>query len=239
VRVVCLSDTHMQGRGVIVPDGDVLVHAGDHSWLGTEEEMLDALGWIAEQPHNHKIVIAGNHDWGLDPERPPSFRGKSLTGKKATLLEFMASSGITYIEDSGTVIEGKKFYGTPWQPYFHGWAFNFDRHPNKAMSQQWWTWGQIPDDTNVLITHTPPQGILDQTRDPGNDNRAGDWFLRKRISELKELELHVFGHIHEAYGRVDYQSVGPDAIPTYLTFVNAATCTRDYEPLNPPIVVEL
>ncbi len=230
MRIVCISDTHGYGRRIDVPPGDVLVHAGDHTFTGQEREIHAALTWLAEQPHDHKLLIAGNHDWFFDPAAPAEFRGLSLRrthSLESMLAEFPA---LTYLCDSSTTIGGVSFYGSPWQPYFQGWAFNF---PNSGESRSpARTWAKIPPDVDVLITHGPPYGTLDAVL-PGGD-RKGDYALLRRVQELKRLRLHVFGHIHEGYGTVEREIDGRS-----IAFVNASINTRDYRPVNKPITADV
>lgn len=155
--------------------------------------------------------------------------------------------GVTILIDQEHVIDGIKFYGSPWQPWYYDWAFNF-RHPTKpmhgvdvipeeaeeALRQAKDTWAKIPDDTRVLITHGPPFGILDAAED---QDKCGCPLLAKRITELLNLRLHVFGHIHEAYGSVEYKA--DDGSGDILTFVNAAICDLSYNPTHKPIVVDI
>lgn len=206
MRLVCISDTHSMHRQITVPDGDILIHAGDCLGVGTLEELEDLDNWFSEQPHSHKILIAGNHDWCLQDEPADA--------------EALIRNAI-YLRDSGTEIEGVKFWGSPWTPIFFDWAFNLAR--GEPIAERW---AQIPADTDVLITHGPPAGILDQVADSlavGCDDLA-------RELERLQLKMHVFGHIHESHG----QQTLNDCL-----FVNASTCTGSYKPLNPPIVVDI
>jgi Icc-related predicted phosphoesterase len=121
-----------------------------------------------------------------------------------------------------------KFWGSPWQPNFQNWAFNFPE-AGEAMPRE--IWARIPNDTDVLVTHGPPRAILDEVA-PGRS--VGDHVLYERIRELRDLRLHIFGHIHEAYGREERVLASGAGI----TFVNASSCTKDYRPINPPVVVD-
>jgi 3',5'-cyclic AMP phosphodiesterase CpdA len=232
IRIVCISDTHTMGRSVTVPDGDLLLHAGDLTFKGTEHEIRYELDWLASLPHKHKVFVAGNHDWYFDHNAPYQFRGW-LLGRDTPIKDLLAEyPTLTYLQDSSTVVEGFKIYGAPWQPYFYGWAFNYPQQiPNFAEM----IWKAIPRDTDILLTHTPPNGILDATYP--DDSRAGCMELMKLEMQIPTLKLHVFGHLHESYGRQDWQDCA-DAT-NVLTFVNASINTRQYEPLNPPIVVDL
>ena len=132
--------------------------------------------------------------------------------------------GVTYLRDSAVTIEGIKLWGSPWQPWFFDWAFNLQRGPEIARK-----WDLIPDDTQVLVTHGPPQGVLDETsRKPPQS--VGCEALSERIAALPLLKLHVFGHIHEAYGT---------RVRDGCTFVNASICDVRYSPVNSPVTLDL
>jgi Icc-related predicted phosphoesterase len=176
MRIVAVADTHLFHGELSVPDGDVFVHAGDLCRGGELAELREAAAWIARLPHRHKLVVAGNHDWSF--VRDPAAARALLTG-------------VTYLEDSGATIEGVRFWGSPWQPTFHDWAFNLPRGEPLAA-----VWRRIPPTTDVLITHGPPAGIGDRSPVGG---RAGCADLRVRVAELAP-RLHLFGHIHQDGG---------------------------------------
>lgn len=203
MRIVCLSDTHTLHDQVEVPDGDVLIHAGDLCNRGTQGEVKKFVKWLGTLPHKHKVFIAGNHDW-------PFYKHRRYA-------EMWVKHG-EYLNDRQIVIEGLKIWGSPWQPEFCNWAFNLPRGPRLAS-----VWQRIPDDTDILITHTPPAGILDR------DDRLGCEDLARRIEQLS-LKLHVFGHVHVAHGK---ERIGD------TWYVNACICDQDYEPTQPPIVIDL
>lgn len=206
-RIVCLSDTHNYHEEIIVPDGDVLIHAGDATMRGTIREIAAFNRWFAALPHRYKIFVAGNHDWLFETDN--------------ALARRLLDEPIVYLQDSATVIDSLKIYGAPWQPRFYDWAFNLDR--GRDMAEKW---RLIPADTDVLITHGPPFGILDET--PAGD-RAGCEELRKKVKEISPL-AHIFGHIHHFYGTTEKFGV---------KFVNASVCDESYAPVNAPIVFDL
>ncbi|HET6574366.1 MAG TPA: metallophosphatase domain-containing protein [Fimbriiglobus sp.] len=178
LTLVCVSDTHGRHREAVVPDGDVLIHAGDITGYGELEVVEDFDRWLAELPHRHKVVIAGNHDWCFQTQ-PDRARARLRHA--------------VYLQDEAVTIAGLKFYGSPWQPWFLDWAFNLPRGPELAAK-----WALIPDDTDVLVTHGPPLGVLDATR---RGHRPGCADLAARVRVVRP-GLHVFGHIHEAAGVV-------------------------------------
>ncbi len=210
MRLVCISDTHsMHWNMPAIPDGDVLIHAGDSLGQGTLENIDDLNDWLGTLPHRHKIVIAGNHDWAF--QETPQLSRHALTNA-------------IYLEDRGVEINGVQFWGTPWTPTFMDWAFMLER--GEPLYQKWQL---IPDNTDVLITHGPPRGIGDEASVGFKSQNVGCNDLLKRILELK-LKAHVFGHIHEGYG--EYVR-GPTRL------INASICTVRYRPTNPPIVLDI
>ncbi|RXS98252.1 metallophosphoesterase [Silvibacterium dinghuense] len=179
MRIVCISDTHGQHRQLTVPEGDILIHAGDFMRSGQRlNEIVDFNDWLGSLPHPHKVVIAGNHDL-LFESYPEMARGRL--------------NNTTYLENSGAEIFGLKFWGSPVQPTFHNWAFNVDRG---AAIRRYWK--KIPSDTDVLITHGPPFGTLDKIDILGP--HLGCEELAKTISQIRP-RLHVFGHIHGGHGQ--------------------------------------
>lgn len=213
-RIVCISDTHNCNERIEVPDGEILIHAGDATTVGTQEQIRRFSDWFASLPHPHKVFVAGNHDWLFEKDND---RARSLL-----------DPAIVYLQDSAIEIDGLKIYGSPWQPRFFDWAFNLNR--GQEMAEKW---AMIPDDIDILITHGPPYGILDLVPRSGWDENTGCEELRKwveKITKVGRLKLHVFGHIHCGYGVHDDFGV---------KFVNASTCDEQYDPTQPPIVIDL
>lgn len=206
MRIVCISDTHGLHHHVDVPAGDLLVHAGDFTTHGTWQDLDDFNAWLGALPHRHKIVVAGNHDFCC--ERDPAEARARL-------------SACTYLFDSACEIDGLNVYGSPWQPWFHDWAFNLPRGSRLEVK-----WRLIPESTDILITHGPPACILDVVAAGTN---AGCEALRDRVEGLQP-RCHIFGHIHEGYGALAANTV---------RYINASICNVDYIPANPPITIDL
>ncbi len=195
MRMVVISDTHNRHRLLTIPDGDLLVHCGDITMRGKLKSLRQFNEWLGTLPHRHKIVIAGNHDRCFEdlPERA-----------RATITE------AHYLQDEALEIGGIKFYGSPWQPEFHSWAFNLPR--GEALAQKW---AMIPEETDVLITHGPPQGVLDRV---SSGEHAGCEALRAAIERVRPA-YHLFGHIHEASGVAERNGT---------VFVNASVVNAQY-----------
>jgi Icc-related predicted phosphoesterase len=210
MRLICISDTHSLHRRISeIPDGDVLIHAGDCLGSGTLDDVEDLNDWLGALPHRYKIVIAGNHDTAF--QETPELAREALTNA-------------IYLEDSGVEIEGKRFWGSPWTPTFMDWWFMLDR--GQPLHEKW---RQIPADTDVLITHGPPKSIGDEANMGFRCQNVGCIDLLHRIDQLK-LEAHIFGHIHEGYG---------EYVRGETRLINASTCTARYAPTNPPIVLDI
>lgn len=204
VRVVAISDTHIRLRELAprLPDGDILVHGGDLTGIGSPHQIRLELEALAALPYQDKVFIAGNHD--LLFEKNPTY-AKSILGEFKTL---------TYLEDSAAVVQGVKFYGSPWTPMFCYWAFMIDRMTPELERK----WDAIPEDLDVLITHGPPYGILDVSS--YTKESVGCELLLQAVEE-KKPKFHVFGHIHGSNG----VQVGE-----HTTFINAAICDESYDP---------
>ena len=183
MKCVAISDTHGMYRDIIVPDGDILIHAGDITRHGHLHELEDFNNWLGGQPHQHKIVIAGNHDWCF--EATPNESRSTITNA-------------IYLQDESVTISGFKFYGSPWQPFFFDWAFNLQRGEEIADK-----WALIPNDVDVLVTHGPAYGILDKTIMGEN---VGCEELKKVIENISP-KFHICGHIHEGYGTNKFNNV--------------------------------
>lgn len=190
MKITFLSDTHSKHDQLTddLTDGDVIIHSGDVTLSGYEYEVKKFLEWYSDLRYETKIFIAGNHDRFLE----------QYPGKKKELLEQFPD--VIYLENSSTIIkenpwdtEGYKVYGSPYQPRYHNWSFNIDRDSDEIEAN----WNLIPDDTDILVTHGPPKGILDYVqRDFYN---AGCERLLPRVYDIQP-KIHSFGHIHGNFG---------------------------------------
>jgi Icc-related predicted phosphoesterase len=156
------------------------------------------LQWFSQQHYTYKIFISGNHDFFLE---------ECTATKRKKLLP----AGIIYLQNSGVVIEGLKIWGSPVTPYFLGMAFN--ERTGTAIKK---VWSKIPADTNILITHGPPKGIL--------DGGIGCDELLNQVNKIKPM-VHCFGHAH-GYNGIEKTET--------TTFVNTAMVNT----LNPLLIDE-
>ena len=170
----------------------------------------EELAWFNSLPHRHKIIIAGNHDWAFQ---------HFLSEGHENLAEDICQPAY-YLRDNGVEIEGLKFWGSPWQPWFCDWAFNLRRGPEIRAK-----WDLIPEGVDVLVTHGPPMGILDRV---GNSH-VGCADLAVAVARLAP-KIHVFGHIHSGYGQESNRRT---------RFYNASVVNEAYRLANEPWSVEL
>lgn len=231
MRIVVLSDTHsMHSRIQEVPEGDVLVHAGDFLTLNTRKRLDDFRDWFlgTGRKFKHQILIPGNHDLMFEPYDAPHPSSRYL-GTRRTAEYWAPYPHLNFLLDSAIEIDGLKFWGSPWTPaYGDGWAFNLGRGPEIGER-----WAKIPSDTDVLITHGPPHGILDECPSDGSvsgmENAGCEELLREVCNRVRP-KVHLFGHIHEGSGEIEQHGI---------KFVNASICDGDYRPVNPVRVVEI
>ncbi len=203
MRLVVISDTHgLHNRIESLPDGDVLVHAGDFMNSGYDTEDIFSFNrWLGEQSFKHCVVCAGNHDryFQNSPEQARALLTNAI-----------------YLENTGITIGSFSFWGSPYTPEFLNWAFMYPRGP---VAKQYWD--QIPYNLDVLVTHGPPFGILDQTA-PGSAHLGCEELLK--AVEEKKPKVHLFGHIHGGAGTLENG---------VTRFVNAAYLNERYKPLEP------
>jgi Icc-related predicted phosphoesterase len=212
-RITFISDTHTKHRMLDLPGGDILIHSGDLMNSGYNlNDVHDFLMWFEKQDYKELIFIAGNHDRMF--ENHPIRMDEILEGFPS----------ITYLEDDWVDVDGIKIYGSPWQPEFYNWAFNLPRGGEDIEEK----WSMIPPDTDILITHGPPQGHLDISGAPYNEPNLGCEMLRIYVDNIIP-KIHVFGHIHGSGG---YKK------DNGIHFVNAAVLNERYEQVTNGITVD-
>jgi len=223
MRITLISDTHTM-HGLIkptidMPGGYLLLHAGDIMNSGyNKNDIKDFCHWYNSLEHyDQKIFIAGNHDRTFE-DFPDDAREIYSSYKNITYLQDERLD-LWDEEDQQTVI-----YGTPWQPWFYDWAFNLPKGGPGLMSK----WEAIPADTDILITHGPPQEILDVSGPPYNEPLLGCALLRERVDAVKP-KIHVFGHIHGGYG---YKFLNG------THFFNASILNEEYMYTNKPVTFD-
>lgn len=217
MKLVCISDFHSQQLDDL-PEGQVLIIAGDSTMNGTVNEMCWLRSWLMKQAEKFPYIIwvAGNHDRLF----------KTNYNLAKSLIE---ESGAIYLEDSEVKIGGLRFYGSPWTSGLEGykshWAFA------KLRTELLDIWKKIPEGLDVLITHMPPWGILDEVIDKyDNITRFGCYDLRHIIKKRKP-KIHIFGHIHWSGGK---------SVKYYDTeCFNVALMSEEYEVVNKPTVIEV
>jgi hypothetical protein len=206
MRILLLSDTHGAHQQVKYPPADVLIHAGDMTRGGTLAELAAFNDFLATLPYLHKILIAGNRDFCF--QRQPAESRRILTQA-------------VYLEDQEITLDGLRIYGSPWQPPFLDMAFNLPR--GEPLRKKWEC---IPMGIDLLITHTPPLGIGDQTK---RGSHVGCEELLPAVHRIRP-RVHCFGHIHEGYG---------DWVADGIRFINASVMDASMRVVNKPVLLDL
>lgn len=221
MKIACISDTHGRHKKLDIPECDVLVHAGDLTPRGELEFFNSTCKWFQKQPCDHVVFIGGNHDFLLQ-ENAEEVKDLVIDRLPENIHYLEAGS---HLHPDSVTIDGVKFWGSPWTPWFYSWAFNF---PQRDMGQFANAhWDMISEDVDVVISHGPCYRILDQTE---RGEAVGCMSLKDQLQRVVKPKLHVFGHIHEAYGQ---QRVGD------TLHVNASVLNLNYKLVNDPIVVEI
>ena len=190
MKLTILSDTHNKHKHITgdLLGGDLLLHAGDISSMGYEHEITEFAKWYnGLDNYDHKVFIAGNHDWGFQ-NNVEKVKGL-LTGYKT--IDYIQDELITIQDGDGPEV---KIWGSPWQPEFYNWAFNLPRNGEELKA----VWDMIPEGIDILITHGPAWGMLDDVE--GNRNvHLGCELLAEKIKQIKP-KIHICGHIHSGHG---------------------------------------
>lgn len=197
MRILHLSDTHGYHRRLRdLPAADVVVHSGDFTMHGSADEAEDFINWLCDLDYRYKLFTCGNHDFCM---------------YRATVSGLSDTVHLLY--NSGVEIEGVKFYGVPLFV------------PDCADGRQEQYEADIPLDTDVLVTHRPPYGILDYA----DQTNYGSATLLRRVHEIKP-RLHLFGHIHQQYGVLKRGET---------TYSNGAMMNESSRTLNAPRLFEI
>lgn len=220
IRFVCISDTH--SRFIQIPEGDVLIHSGDFTKKGQFSQVFEFSNFLTSLNHPYKVIIAGNHDSPFDLKGYNDIlKRKRMHDQCDPLAAKRLLRKFTYLEDSYCNIFGYKFWGSPWTKEHNKGAFTLK--DNRVLASKW---EEIPRGIDILITHSPPYGILDLSKD---NRHVGSESLAEKVREIQP-KVHVFGHIHESHGV--FQS-------NNTTFINASICNNRYLPIFSPIVFDL
>jgi Icc-related predicted phosphoesterase len=203
--ITSIADTHELHREVYLPKGDLLIHAGDITLFSRRLSVLrDFNAWLAEVPDRYKVVVPGNHDTLLElPEIQREITNAHL------------------LINSGVVLGGLKIWGSPVTHLRSGAFAMYDELERAKI------WDLIPTDTDVLVTHIPPAGILDWEQD--SSEPVGCKALRRQLRRVR-VKLHVFGHVHQAGGNCDTEGV---------RFINAALTDSQGDLIRDPICTHM
>jgi Icc-related predicted phosphoesterase len=222
MRITLISDTHtkhdeLSHDPMDLPGGDILIHAGDIMNSGRNANDIESFcTWFQRQNYDHLIFIAGNHDRMFEDK--PEQAMEIVNSYK--LIDYLQDSWIEVGDDKKMV----KIYGSPWQPEFYSWSFNLPKGGPGLMSK----WEAIPKDTDILVTHCPPQDHLDVSGPPYNEPHLGCALLREKVDE-QAPKIQVFGHIHGGYGYKFYNGTH---------FFNASILNERYEYVNKPVTFD-
>lgn len=219
MKIWFVSDTHGRHQSLQVPEADVLVHCGDESNHGNasmnESESRQFFEWFIGTEIPTKIFVPGNHS----------------TAVEAGLVRPGEYPGVRFLIHESIEVGGLKFFGSPYTPRFYDWAYM------KSRDKLDMVWASIPEDVDVLVTHGPPKGILDITRDTESNGlvQVGCAALRRHVDERIKPMIHAFGHIHDEKGVSNYGMLTRGE----TRFINCACCNLRCELKHNGFVVEV
>ncbi|KFD54242.1 hypothetical protein M514_04784 [Trichuris suis] len=244
-RFVCIADTCCKHDQCKVPDGDVLIVAGNFTSCGHPDEIRAFNDYLGSLPHKHKILVAGDKELTLDKtwlsRQKPSVgalkrRSKSVYGfredsMKHALRKAMFTQRINtaddlltncmFLCDSGTEVDGIRIYGTPWQPFSKTMAFNIT-----DCQKQVERWSKIPSGIDILVTHIPPLGYGDVKE---NGVRSGCAELLQSVVNRVKPKFHIFGQTVRGYGRYTNGTT---------QFINCCICDSKMNPKNEAVIFD-
>mgnify|MGYP003474853217 FL=1 len=232
-RLVVISDSHTKHDDLILPNGEILIHCGDFTFRGEDNETINFLVWAQLQSYKYRHVIAGfgNHEVEIE-NCWENF--KELQRCYAPDVKFLKMNSFT------DKVSGLKFFGYPYVPYING-RWSFEKHRGKEILEQI---NKIPK-CDILISHGPPFGILDEMKTSNwvIDSEARLGWKKEEVKvnigcqDLLEAiprigcKAVLFGHIHESYGRyTDLNGV---------QYINAAVLDEQYELTHQPMVIDV
>jgi len=207
MRLTIISDTHGEQDKLGRLSGDVLIHCGDmFNMFNQSDDDFDRMdAWFGEHDFDLILCTGGNHDFELQ--------------KRSSYVDSPFKNAV-YLEGSSHVHKGITFFGAPWMPDLFGQAF-FTK--GQELSKKW---SDIPDNVDVLITHTPPAGILDVS---SRGRTLGCQHLLAAV-ERTQPTIHCFGHVHASSGVHKNHKT---------TFVNAALVDSQYKLSRQAYEIEL
>jgi Icc-related predicted phosphoesterase len=213
MKITCISDTHQLHDQLIIPPCDMIIHAGDFTNRGKQDEVRNFIEWYAVQESNYKILICGNHEVGVS---------KNIQSLQKLCME----NNIILLNNEHVEINGLKIFGSPYSKEFGRWAYGL---PDLELDS---IWSSIDHDIDILVTHGPAFFRLDKC--PGG--HVGSATLTNHIEHrFNKLKLHVCGHIHESRGC----SLESTNYENYVT-INASICGIPYSDLIiNPITIEI
>ncbi len=202
-RITVISDTHCRHAELDLPPGDLLIHCGDmFNLFGRSPQRIDEIDdWFGRQRFEQIVCVGGNHDLELE---------------SALRLQAQPFRNAVVLHDTAIAFRGLRIHGAPWVPLLPRHAF-FKRPEALAAA-----WAQVPADIDVLVTHTPPLGILDAAR---SGKTFGCAALADELPRIAP-RVHCFGHVHASAGQ---RRIGD------TLFINAASIESGSDRMRPPI----
>ena len=228
-KILVTSDIH--GTIPQIEPADIFLICGDISPVDDMHTNNSQRKWfegvfvptISKLPAKHIVFIAGNHD---------VFLYNLYRRNDQHYLKNILPENVHYLCDSSITLEGIKIYGSPWvnrpewgTPNSPVWSFSHDNSDYLAKR-----FNKIPDDVDILMTHSPPYGYCDMIQNMEYEGHIGSFELTEAINK-KKPRYSFFGHIHSGDHNIVEICETPNSRPTLA--VNVAHMSENYEPYYP------
>jgi len=208
MRIIAISDTHGFEYKLNLPKGDILIHTGDFN-IDSLLRLHEVNEWLGGLNYSYKIICMGNHD------SYSQHIGRDWCKQLFT--------NAIYLQDEEVIINGIKFYGSPWSPEFNNWSWMYPRRSLEAKN----IWEKIPRDIDILITHTMPYGFLDTNY---KNEHCGCEVLAREIFN-KKVKIQIGGHLHNEGGNI--------LVKDDIKFCNVSVLDEDYKLTHKPTILEI
>jgi Icc-related predicted phosphoesterase len=218
-----ISDTHDVHKDLnsLIPECEILFFTGDLTYKGSEWEILKLLEQFERLKLRipHIVGILGNHEVNCE-------------GKEVEMKSRFKAVGVDLLHNESIEIEGIKIWGSPFTPYFFGWAYQYEnaqyatQYAGEYLPNGHDIWSQIPDNTQVLLSHCPPYMINDLCP----NGHVGCSILRMYVESIPSIKFNLFGHIHSSHGT---------SLVNGVTYINSSIMNNSYNFVNKPHLFEI
>jgi Icc-related predicted phosphoesterase len=201
MTICAVADLH--GWLPPVPPCDLLLIAGDICPPTNQRVWLDTAfrAWLRGIPVAQVIATWGNNDVVADRRDVPELP-------------------CTFLVDDTVSRAGLRIYGAPWTTGLSYQAWASEEQDDLLVGLH----HRLPDRIDILLSHIPPLGVLDQNR---HGIRHGSRTLLDEINRVRPA-VTICGHVHASRGEHEFEWGG--------SVYNVAALDARRQPRPDPVV---